>query len=283
SALHEGLEEWYQSRCRDGEDTGEANIERALEAANTYWGQRAGELEDPDLLKPAMDETSLILRRYHDWYGPGGKTPEYPQLKVLFDDAGEPMIERYFEVKLPGMDPYTVRTDLIAQYNQFIVGVDHKSSKASWVKQLLLMAQMDAQFTGELAGLREETNLPLNGILINVLVKDRKTGPPFERELVNRTDAEIEVFKHHVAHDFDLVDRFRAEYERLLTTGVDNDTAFNLAYPQWGKVTGHCTAYYRRCEYWGLCQTATVSGTMIESTYRPRSKRDVRGTGELGD
>jgi len=273
SALHDGIEAWYDSRCRDGEDTGEPNVDRAVAASETAWANRAQELFDPTEVPILSAATIELIRRYHEYFGPGGPLQEFPSTKVLIDSTGEPWIERHFEIDLGDGWTYTSRIDLVVEHRGFIAVMDHKSSKASFVKNLLAMAELEAQFTGELLCLQEVApDLSTTGILVNVLVKDRKKGPPFDRAMLPRSPEQLMLYAHHTKDLFERIKAWRDKYQRLMDEGYDQETAFQHTWPMDGLRHGACFSYFRKCEFWDLCRTPGLASRLIEPNYRPRTK-----------
>ena len=273
SALHTGLEEWYRSRIKDGEDTGEANIDRALEAADSSWGQRGNQIQDQTFVEAKRNETSLILRRYHDYYGPGGMLSEYPNTKVFCDPTGEPWIEKTFEIDVGGGYHYTSRIDLLVEHQSFLCVMDHKSSKASFAKRIAMMAEMEAQFTGELLCVHDQfPDLAINGVLVNILVKDRRNGPPFDRVMVHRTNKELELYRFHTRQQFERIDYLISIYHDLISDGMDPDEAFSYAFPKDGARNDHCFAYFRQCHFWSLCKSPGLQAKLIPGSMNPKRR-----------
>jgi len=273
SAIHNGLEEWYHSRIKDGEDTGEANIDRALEASDATWSQRGQQMIDQDLIAPKRAETHLVLRRYHDYYGQGGALQEYPNTKVYCDDKGEPWIEKQFEIDVGGGYHYTARIDLLVHHQGFLCAMDHKSSKASFAKRIASMAEMEAQFTGELLCIHDSfPDLSINGVIVNILVKDRRKGPPFDRVMVGRTKQELDLYRYHTRQQFIRIDQMKQTFQDLIDEGIDPDTAFSYAFPKNGARHDTCFAYYRQCEFWYLCKSPGLQSRLIASSMSPRRR-----------
>jgi hypothetical protein len=282
NVTHRGLQEWYTSRCRDGEDTGEPNLYAAIDAMDAMWLTRSSEFADQKQFEPARATTRQLLRRWDDYYGPGGLLAEYPGIKVLFDAHGEPVIERYYELPIPNHPPYTCRIDLGIVYRGRAWARDFKTADARWWRKEALMANMSSQFTGQLAALsHNEPDWHAAGIRASYLIKDRKTGPPFEEVLVNRSPQALALFPHHLEHDFSLIESMKAKFELLQLEGMPMNEAFNIAFPMWGQVTGVCTAYFRKCEFWDLCQAPTMSEGLIKAGFKARRVvEDPEITGE---
>ena len=273
SAIHDGIEQWYRSRIRDGEDTGEADLDSAIAAVEMGWANRSRELHPDEDTTTLVSATRVMIQRYHDHFGQKGPLQEWPATKVVCDDTGEPWIEKHFEIDLGGGFTYTARIDLVVNHNGFLATMDHKSSKASFVRQLLTQAELEAQFTGQLLCLREHApQLAITGILLNVLVKDRAKGPPFDRALLPRSRTNLDLYKLHTRDLFERISGWHEHYKTLLASGMDSDKAFNIAWPMDGLRHGGCYQYYRKCTFWDLCRSPDIAGQLIASSMRPKKR-----------
>ena len=94
SLVHTGLENWYFSGWRDGEDSGEYSLEAAIEGARAHLKDREEEWDDPAKRDSDWSLTEHLLFLYHEHYGPNGTVPDYPRYRVLPDNEGRPFIER---------------------------------------------------------------------------------------------------------------------------------------------------------------------------------------------
>jgi hypothetical protein len=279
SCLHDGLEAWYLSRIRDGEDTGEASLDLALDAFTTNWNRQIDDVEDHEKLFPFYDKCRSIFQQYHNYYGQGGALAEYPNLQIAINkETGKPWVEQHFDIDLGEGFKYTCRTDLIVWYNNYLYALDHKSSKASWVGNLMMGAEMEAQFTGEILCLKEDLpeDTPIGGVIVNVLVKDRGVKshlPPFDRGITTRTPEELSEYRSECLDLNKRIISWIEKYRTALAEGVDPLTALRYTFPKDGTRTGECTAYYRKCEYWALCKSPELSSNLINNLFRPKTVR----------
>lgn len=279
--FHAAIEPWYRSRCINPstgqwtEDTGKPDLERARHELDTWAAQHYSEWEDPI---EADTDTQLCrewLQRYHDHYGPTGKEPDFPNLRVYVDESG-PWIER--EVVLPlGNDlEATCRIDLVASDLGQPVVVEHKTTSASYFFNLLKMMHIGAQPTMELLCLKEGGGLPFlpSACVVNVLNKNPGKSPmaktpPFGRERVSRTEADIGHFKRNLLTWLETIERWLGEYEQLTTAGHDPYDAISLVFPRTGTLTGQCYSFNRPCEMWQVC-SSTGRESLIAASYKPR-------------
>lgn len=282
--FHEGLAAWYLSGCRDGEDTGERDIEAALEVAKGFWEKIQGEYEGgPDGAEEDWIEISALLRQYHDHHGPDGAS-EYPDLRIAHDGAGVPLVERAFELSMgyPADNPYiyTVRVDaIIERCPGFRQIFEHKTSNYRWVSTRIKTIHTDAQFTGEFAALQALCpDDPLNGILVNVIAKGR--GPRSSvalttRETTTRSPGVMRAWRKTVVKTLIDIDEAVAGFDGVMAQGVDLEQAAEWYFPLRGTRTGHCWSYNRLCGFASLCERDNIKGELGEFKPRTASEKDA--------
>jgi hypothetical protein len=147
--FHEMLAAWYASGCRDGEDTGEYDIDKALETGRLEWLKAKREYESEELAEKDWLMNQKMILDYHDRFGPGAPMPDYPDIRVVCDGSGEPLVERPWTCTLMDGYVYTCRTDLIVYERGYLKVMEHKTSKANWVWTRQASIPYDSQFTGE--------------------------------------------------------------------------------------------------------------------------------------
>jgi hypothetical protein len=253
SLFHEGLAEWYRSGVRDGEDTGERDVDRALAVIQKHAHDRSAEWPDEGARDVEVSNTQILLRRYHDHFALGGAQPEFPQVRVACDGSGQPLIEREWEFSLGEGHVYTCRTDAIIYYRGVLVSLEHKTSAVPWMR--LKTIPMDSQFAGEQFVLR---NLfpedPISGTLVNV-VGTKKAAGKFDRELTKRTDHQLLRWRDNCVSILNQIQVAKMGFEVELQRGVSIERAADMWFPDHGTRTDHCTAY-SGCEFLDLCQWA---------------------------
>lgn len=279
--LHEGLAAWYLSGCRNGEDTGERDIERAVTTLAAHALRAEHEYESPDACAADASRLEVTLRSYHDWYGPGGRLQEWPELRVAFDAEGQPVVEREYEIRLSPGYIFTTRIDLVAWHHGFLKTMEHKTSHPMFVRQRLSSARYDAQFTGEAFAMRHLfPDTPLAGVLVNVIVKDRSVNSKFdvaERDTTTRSDAQLERWRSATLATLRDIDRRVEGFEQAAgpqPTPEAIERAADDWFPVTGTRTGECGAFNRDCDFARLCQLPGLEEQALRS-FRHRSGEEL--------
>jgi hypothetical protein len=279
--FHASIEPWYKSRCLNEstgqwcEDTGVPNLERAQHELDTWAAAHAHEWEDPIERDTDTQLCRDWLLRYHEHYGPTGKEPDFPNLRVYVDETG-PWVEREVTLDLGNGLQATCRIDLVASDLGHPVVVEHKTTSASYYFSLLRGMHIAAQPSMELLCLQRARALPFipSACLVNVLNKNAGKGPtaktpPFGRERVSRTEAELSHFEMNLTRWLTTIEDWLGEYENWLEKGVDNFTAISRVFPRTGTLTNQCYTYNRPCEMWQVCASSGREA-LVASTYQPR-------------
>jgi hypothetical protein len=276
SIFHEGLAEWYRSGVRDGADTGQYDTDRAIETARMHWKDRIREYEPDVSAEDDWAKNQKLLLDYFTRYGPESQTPDFPDLIVATDSDGEPLVEREFVTELGYSDYiFTCRVDMICHHRGFLKVMEHKTSVPGFVRQRLNVSQWDSQMTAECWVLREEfPDDPLNGVLVNVVVKDRslrsQTFDVAERATTTRTDAQLDQFPLNAVDILRQIDERVAGFEFDVAEGRDLEHCAQKWFPDHGTRTGACMAYNRECDYAPICKLAGRESSAIQA-YRPRT------------
>lgn len=253
-AFHKFAEVYYTSRCASGKDTGVADFERALSAADTMLLNTDGVWDD-EALDAARGSVREWCHRYHTQYA-----NEWPQTEVYCDETG-PWVEREFTIPLgPHGLYFTCRIDLVATHLGTLAAWDHKTTTASFAGRLELGMNLDPQPTGNLLALsRALPDLPITYWLMNVVVKNpakvqRDTSvPPFSRPRIRRTRADLTYFEHLTTQLLTELDEQVDHWSHLCNTGMEPHDAILEVFPRSGQYTGACYAYNRSCEFEALC------------------------------
>jgi len=283
SILHEGLAAWYLSGCRDGADTGERDIEHAIDTMSMIaQSERDREHLTPEEYEENLTSSRVILRDYHDSYGPGSRSPDWPDIQVAHDLQGVPIVEREFRIQLTHQYIFTCRSDMLIYHRGYLKTMEHKSSAPGfWAKKRLQNINYDSQFTGEIAVMRAHLatlvpeGTPLHGVLVNVLIKGRGKSNPnvAERDSTTRTDAQLERWRQQTLNTLQRIEDAIGAFEKLVAEGMDINTAADHCFPTLGTVTDQCKAYNRNCDYYELCQLPGMESRLM-GKYRPRTTEE---------
>lgn len=279
--FHSAVDPWYTSRCKDPstgqwcEDHGRPDLDFAMHTLDTWVATHAGEWDDPVEMDTDHQLGRDWVRRYHDYYGPGGTMPEYPNVKVFVDETG-PWVEREIVVPLGQGLEFTSRIDLVAIDRGYPAVYEHKTAAASSMKSTKAMAHLKAQFTGELFALGHGAKLPFqpSRCVVNILNKNpgqtsRAKTLPFEREAVSRTEEQIARFALNLEGWLSQMGEDLQRYEALLEDGVPTFEALYRVFPLVGTTTGACFSYQRACDFWPMCSN-TGREHLSAVAYDPR-------------
>ena len=280
STFHVLMEWLLRSGCKDGEDTGQWDLERALSAAEASHLLRKPEYSEEERWAEDWVAIREMGLQYYETYGPGGKAPDYPNLKVVCDGNGEPVVERGYTLGL-GYNNYlfTCGIDAIVEHLGYLKVMEHKTSAASWVSRRLRSAAMDSQFTGELLTLH--THFPdekLYGVLLNVMVKGRSPNSKYgvaERDTINRTPADLEQFRAETIAILKQIDECVERFHTRLSSGMDWQRAAEDLFLEDGRRNDRCFAFNDDCEYLDLCKFKGMEHQFLHS-YRTRTPTETK-------
>ena len=278
--FHEGLAALYKSGCRSGEDTGEWDIKLAQDLMHLHHAQSIPEYTSEDKAEEEWIKLQAMLTAYHDEFSLRGHHPDYPTIRVLHDGAGEPLIEREFQVDLGYRDfVFTCRADLVILHHGRPKVMEHKTSAPGmWAKKRLHSIHTDSQFTGEcfvLASLFPDE--PIDGVLCNVVVKGGRTDVAL-RESTRRCQADYEVFRLSALDILQQIDHRTQGFESDLTAGWPHEDALARWFPDHGTKTGQCQNY-DGCQFQPLCLNKTRTDENLRS-FRTRTSEEVRAARE---
>ena len=258
--FHDGIAAWYESGVRDGTDTGERSIDQAMEAALATFKSVENDFEKPEMADESWTRNEVMLRAYHDRYGPESHSPEFPTVQVMCDAEGLPLVEREWKAQLSPGYVYTCRTDLIITHHGLLKTMEHKTTSPYGVRARRTEMDMDSQFSGEYWILREcMPEMVLAGVLVNMVVKDRSANSKFdvaERETTIRTSEQLDRWQISCVHALRGIDQACEAYDKLVEEGMEHSRAADYCFPDYGARTKQCYAYGGRCQYLDLCQQA---------------------------
>lgn len=262
SAIHKGLEHWYQLDPKERELPKALHEEADLMAAgqNLEAKARHGALEAirqfvmsrREVLSrlPQDDKRSLasgvrILKAYFKHYANDG-------FIVASDDKG-PLIERTFSFRLADSPhlaiDYFGTIDVILRNTDtgLLVVCDHKTT-ASLGKEFYDRCRPNFQYSGYVAGAKKALGVNTNLFLING-IQTLKTKTEFARQITERTEDDF--------HELEIAVGWRVN-EWLHATKHD-------CYPQ---TTPNPCSMYGGCQYRGICEVpAAIKGNVIEARY----------------
>jgi hypothetical protein len=275
--FHEGIAAWYGSGCKDGEDTGQYSLEAGIETARLYHDMRKAEYESPEKADECWAKCQFMLERYHGAYGPGGACPDWPDIKIVHDEDGQPMIERDFTIPIYPGYVYTCRVDAIVERYGFLQIMEHKTSAPSSAWQRVKTIHMDSQFTGEILCLRHEfPDTAQNGALVNV-VRNRATllnDRVAVRETTDRNVVQLTRFKQKVHDVLRRIDDAVAGYTHDMEKGDnDPDTIVSRWFPDYGSNNSECFSYMRDCDFTMFCQAAQPEEVSLRH-FKPKGKEE---------
>ncbi len=260
SVFHDGIAEWYRSGVRDGEDRGLRDLERALGAAQATSSSRAREYESEQTREEDLNNVEVLLRGYHDRFGPDSASPEFPHIRIACDPAGEPYIEREWAFELMPGYTYTCRTDAIIYDRGILKSFEHKTASAYGIKPRMHSLPMDSQFTGEQWILRQVfPDQVISGTLVNIVLKGRSAASKYdiaERETTTRTPEQLERWRMGCIDILNQIREACEAYDHQVASGCAHEKALDAFFPDHGTRTGHCTAYNGYCEFYELCSWA---------------------------
>ncbi len=278
--FHQGMEEYLRSGCRDGEDTGQYDLERALGSLDA--------LKPPDSehqrerWERSRQEARSLLQAIDHRLGPDGLAPGWPATKVVCDQDGQPLIERSFTVPLGYRDYiYTCQADaIILRHDMDLQVWEHKTSAPGmWVGNRLQNISTDSQITGEIYALQH--HFPdsgsgwerLDGARVSVYIKGWKPSSRYPEPVVSedarRTPHMLEQFRQRTVSLLQDIDYRMGVYEERVGAGAPADEVVASLFPNWGMLGDACFAYRRECAYMDLCKIGHTPGVL--RSYRQRA------------
>lgn len=283
--LHEGMAALYLSGCQDGEDTGEWDIDHAIDVLNMHADRAAPEYLDEDLAESNRNMCQVLLRTYYDEYGPDSAGRDYPIIRVAHDQHGKPLVEMDFKVQLSNEYIYTCRSDTIIYHNGYLKTLEHKTSHPMFVKQKLGSVKWDAQISGEYYVMQQHfPEDALAGVMYNVLPKNRSANSKFgvaERETGTRTPAQLERWRLTTLDTLRRIDEAVERFEELMKLGTASvEQAADYCFPLHGTRTSTCFAFNRDCEFSTLCQMPGLEKNILRS-FRGRTQEETDKLREL--
>jgi len=277
---HAFMEHLYLSGCKDGEDTGEWDVDRAVNGLEVAGAAVRDGYEDESQYLEDKNQAMMLGRYYVDEYGPRGVRPDWPTFQVAFDGLGRPLIEREFELDL-GYGGYyvTSKPDLIMWHNDALMTRDHKTSVASYARRRANNIDTDPQFTMEHMIMSElfpgevieasEVNILVKGLLAKGMRKDKKEPLRFIRNTTRRNSETIESFKLDTIDLLQQIDERVANFQRIWAATGDLEASAGAAFSRHGARTDACYAYNRACDFIDFCTNQDRINVHLR-TFKPR-------------
>ena len=252
--FHEGIAALYTSGCRDGEDTGEWDLDLAISVLEMDHASASVEYESEQKAEEDLLLVRSMLIAYHDEFSPVGANPDYPVIRVMHDGEGKPLVEREFSVDLGfGGYVFTCRADLIITHHGYPKIMEHKTSAPGfWASKRLNAIHTDSQFTGEcfvLASLFPDE--PIDGVLCNVVIKKGKSKIAL-RESTRRDHHDLNTFRMAVLDILLQIDQRVEAFENDMDSGHTLMESMDRWFPDHGTRTGGCENY-GGCQFQRLC------------------------------
>ena len=264
SWVHKGMEGFYLSGIKGGQDTRQRSIEFALDEINKCLPENPTD-QDTDNLAVAL----RLMRQYGAHYGLDH------EVEVVFHPDGSPMVEGELWLDL-GYEGYqfTSRLDLIYRRNGYLYALEHKTTAASALSKLISRFTIDGQVTGQFLQLASHfPDEPIGAVTLNALVKDRGAKsdlPSFIRRDYARTHAQLEKFRLDMVRKLKTIDRLIEEWTDLVAKGMDFNDAAQVVFD--GSPSGtQCVGMGYSCEFLQLCQSREVLGRLLLDNYQPRT------------
>jgi len=270
--FHHGMHAYFLSGVRDGEDTGERDIMRALDHLEVEHRKRAHEAETPEQAQQNLDVAKAVLMKFDELLLKG----QYASRRVVCDDEGEPVLEREFLLPIgsEGRFIYSDKVDAILLNDEGYHEVgEWKTTTYRFANQKLESLSMDGQTYGHMAVLQGCCpDTPINGVFVMVFVKDRgkKSDLPhiYERTLVIPPE-NVEQYIWHVEMWVEEMTERAERWQDAVTAGTDPYYAGLTQFPMNGLLNGMCQRFGRRCDYASYCEAHGLGARALRG-YRPR-------------
>ncbi len=273
--FHVGIAELYQTGCTDGTYHGEWNIDQAMARMELEHTVASIEYESEE----KADEDWLLLQsmllNYHDEFSKNGNRPEFPEIRVLFDGKGQPMIEREFQVDLGYRDyVLTSRIDLLIEHHAFPKAMEHKTSAPGfWATKRLNSIHTDSQATTEcfvLAALFPEERI--NEVYYNIVIKKGRSEIA-KRDTTRRDYHDLNTFRLATIDILEQIDRRTEGFDNDRDSGLNEEEAADRWFPDHGTRTGACEEY-GGCQFQTICRNKDRIEQNLKS-FRPRTVAEV--------
>jgi hypothetical protein len=265
--FHEGLDGYYKSGWRDGEDTGEYRLAAGINQAQAQWRSQKNRYGDDTRADQDIMRVESMLADYHGVYGPKGTSCDYPGIRICGDSNGNPLLEQDFRFELRKGYWYTGRLDGICIHNGEVRVFEHKTTSAYGVRNRLASISTDSQFSGEMWLAQQALpEVKVDGVLVNIVVKDRSPNSKYGvavREPTSRTKAQLEQWKEGAISIIDQINEAVGAFELAIKRGNSITVSEAMYFPVHGTRNGNCYAYGRPCDYADLCNLIGMESKVL--------------------
>lgn len=269
---HAGLHAYDLSGWRDGADSGERDLMKALAHAEETLKARQQELEDPDEFEKALHQTRNVLIKFDELRTAGAISRK----RVVADANGKPVLEREFHLPLAGGKfVYVDKVDGVFENEEGYHEVgERKTSTFRYERTLTTGLHMRGQSYGHMAVLTTSyPTAPLNGVHFWIHVKDRgaKSDLPHIRErTITIPREQVETYLWHVEEWlYDITDRTEA-WQDNVEAGMEPYEAALARFPLDGLMNGSCPRFGRLCQFASYCEAHTFGPKMLQG-FQPRT------------
>jgi hypothetical protein len=269
TAYHAGIEELYRSGWRDGADTGEWDIDRAVAKVESEFEARASEWADPDAMVVERQDTVAMVHRYQRHFGKGGLAPEQDHLKLLATPSGEPALEVEYEIPV-GNRIMTARIDALVRYHGILMVCERKTS--SRVSSTLQTYSLKAQPLALLHLVNSHHAEPANAILLDIAHKKHTKSsrqPEFLRSPISHSPDLLHQFVKAAEGTLDAIDNHMGVWGIRVKGGADPMEAAFRTFPLRGLFNDQCFSYQRECVFARFCRNPASAPNQLP-TFRPR-------------
>lgn len=270
SYFHGGMHAYLLSGWRDGGDSGERDIDKAIGHLEDLAHSRAGETESPEQAEENCLVAKQMLLKYDELRN------EYTDMKVVGDSNGEAVLEREYQLPIGpnGEFTYTNKIDSMLQDREgyHYIG-EFKTTSFRFANQSLNALHMQGQSYGHMGVLtRLFPTAPIGGIHFMVFVKDRgkKSNLPhvYERAIIIPGESVDAYFDHVLDRLYRMVDSTQ-RWQVLCNEGWEPYSAGIKAFMLDGVLNGQCTRFNRPCAFRGYCENFGLGSRALRG-FRPK-------------
>ena len=282
TAYHAGVEELYRSGWRDGADTGEWDLERAVAKVEAEFTARESEWADTDKMVAERQDTIAMIHRYRNHFGKGGKAPEQGHLELLATPDGEPALEVEYEIPV-GNRIMTARIDALVRYHGIMMVCERKTS--SRVSSTLQTYSLKAQPLALLLLVNHHHPEPVTAILLDIAHKKHTSGsrqPEFLRSPISHAPDLLQQFVGVAERTLDAIDNHMGVWNIRVKGGMDPMDAAFATFPLRGLFNDKCFSFQRECAFARVCRNPSTASNQLP-TYRPRIFTPVEVPDEDGE
>lgn len=280
SMFHRGIQDYLLSGWEDGK----YDVNAGIEGVHKEYAERLEEWE-PEKKDKMLKTTIDLMDGYDAWWGPNGRYPDWPELQILADAEGNPLIEAEFEIDLDWHGyVFTARLDAVVLWGGYVCALEHKTTDVSWASRLRDRFMLDGQVTGQVMCLQswespseEIRAMPIGGVLLNAVCKRAKNVDPFWREQFSRSPGQLQKFRRDTIRTLTMIEADIAEYEDLVAAGLEPWVAGPQVFAS--NPPGDTCVGNFRCDYFDLCSAGEAAQSISQALYRPNPRANQESEG----